>query len=150
MKVVCRSSKGESLRPYEYKFLEKSMMGRFGATGFTSYGDGGLAIGQVYLVMGIIIFETYQGYLIDHGGLPSVYPCQLFEVLDDRVSANWHFRVVDKSENIYPFIQSIFGYFELCFDKKAYENLIVEMDKEYQRIYYRRKVELESELDEGQ
>ena len=143
MKVICINNTGESLRIYEYKVLEKGMMGRFGATGYTAYGDGGLDIGQAYIVMGIVIFETSQGYLIDHGGLPYIYPCQLFEVVDDKVNANWHFRLVDKSEDIYPFIQAIFGYPELCSDKKAYENLIVEMEEEYQRIYFRRKLELE-------
>lgn len=148
MKVRCINNTGEALRPHEYKSLEKDMLGRFGATGYTTYGDGGLTIGKEYLVMGVIVFETYQGYLIDYGGLPSVDPCQLFEIVDDTVNENWHFRLVDKDEDIYPFVQSILGYPELCSDKKAYENLIVEMEEEYQRIYFRRKIELEKKLIE--
>lgn len=144
MKVRCIYNTGEALRPHEYKPLEKEILGRFGATGYTQYGE--LDIGKEYLVMGIIIFETYQAYLIDDSGLISACPCQLFEVVDDKVGSNWHFRLVEKDEDIYPFIQGIFGYYELCFDKKSYENLIVEKEKEYERIYFRRKIELEKEL----
>lgn len=148
MKVRCLYNTGEALRQYEYKPLEKDMMGRFGATGYTAYGDGGLTIGQEYLVMGVIVFETYEGYLIDHGGVPSVYPCQLFELIDNKVNLNWHFRLIEKDEDIYPFVQSILGYPELCSDKKAYENLIVDMEEEYQRIYFRRKIEMENALND--
>lgn len=145
MKVRCLYDKGEALRPYEYEPLSKDMMGRFGATGYSEYG--GLTIGKEYLVMGIIIFETYQAYLIDDNSFISACPCQLFEVVDSKVNPNWHFRLIEKDEDIYPFVQSIFGYPELCSDKKAYENLIVEMEEEAQRIYFRRKIELEKEIE---
>ncbi len=148
MKVRCINNTGEALRAFEYKELEKSLLGRFGATGHTTYG--GITIGAEYLVMGVIIFETYQAYLIDDNGFISASPCQLFEVIDSKVNSNWHFRLIDKEESIYPFVQSIFGYPELCTDKKSYENLIVEMEEEYQRIYFRRKIELEKELAEQQ
>jgi hypothetical protein len=139
MQVRCLYNKGEGLRPYEYEPLSKGMMGRFGAAGHSEYG--GLTIGREYLVMGIIIFQTYQAYLIDDSGFISACPCQLFEVVDDKVSSNWQFRLVDKDEDVYPFVQAIFGYPELCSDKKEYENLIVEMDEDAQRIYFRRKIE---------
>lgn len=146
MKVRGIFNTGEALRSYEYKALEKRMMGRFGSTGSSIYG--GVEIGTEYLVMGIIIFETYQGYLIDDNGYISVCPCQLFEVVDSKINSNWFFRAVEKDEVIYPFIQAFFGYQELCFDKNAYENLIVEKDEAYQRIYFKRKIELEKELEE--
>lgn len=146
MKVRCLYNTGESLRNYEYKSLEKDVLGRFGATGYSQYGE--LDIGKEYLVMGIIIFETYQAYLIDDSGLISACPCQLFEITDDKVGSNWHFRLIDKEEDVYPFVQAIFGYPELCSDKKAYENLIVEKEEEALRIYFRRKIELEKELAE--
>jgi len=144
MKVRCLYDNGEALRPYEYEPLRKDMIGRFGATGYSEYGV--LTIGKEYLVMGVIIFQTYQAYLIDDNGLISACPCQLFEVVDNKVNPNWHFRLIEKDEDIYPFVQSIFGYPELCSDKKAYENLIVEMEEDTQRIYFRRKIELEKEL----
>ena len=146
MKVKCICNTGEALRPYEYQSLNKEVFGRFGASGYTVYED--LDIGKEYLVMGIIIFETHQAYLVDDGGMPAAHPCQLFEVIDDKVTSSWHFRLIDKDENMYPFVQAIFGYYELCFDKKAYENLIVEKEENAQQIYFKRKIDLEKELKE--
>ena len=146
MKVKCLYNTGNALREYEYKPLAKEMLGRFGTTGYSQYHE--LDIGKEYLVMGIITFETYQAYLIDDNGFISACPCQLFEVVDSRLNPNWHFRLIDKNEDIYPFVQAIIGYSELCFDTKSYENLIIEKDEEAQRIYFRRKIELEKELEE--
>lgn len=140
MKVRCISNTGESLRAFEYESLEKSNLGRFGATGYSEFG--GVEPGKDYLVMGIIVFKTYTGYLLDDNDSISVYPCQLFEMIDDKVNSNWHFRLISSSENIYPFIQAIFGYCELCIDKKSYENLIVEKDEEAYRVYFNRKMEI--------
>jgi hypothetical protein len=142
MKIRCINNRGKFLRPYEYEELNIEILGRFGATGYTEYNE--LEIGQEYMVMGIIIFQTYQAYLIDDKGFISACPCQLFEVVDDKIDVNWHFRLIDKDEDIYPFIQAIFGYPELCSDKKTYENLIVEREEYAQRIYFRRKIELEN------
>jgi hypothetical protein len=98
--------------------------------------------------MGLIIFESYQAYLIDDNGLISTCPCQLFKITDNKLGCNWNYRLIDKDENIYPFIQAILGYPELCSDKNAYENLIVEKEESAERIYYRRKIEFEKEFDE--
>jgi len=146
MKVRCINNTGASLRPYEYESItNKEVFGRFGVS---EMGEYGIEIGKEYLVMGLIIFQTYQAYLIDENGFIATYPCQLFEVVDSKINANWHFRLTGKDEDIYPFVQLIFGYPELCSDKKAYENLIVEMEEDTQRIYFRRKIELEKELAE--
>jgi hypothetical protein len=141
MKVRCINNTGASLRFYEYKpITNKEVFGRFGASEITEYG---IEIGKEYLVMGLIIFQTCQAYLIDDNGLIATYPCQLFDITDNKLSSDWHFRIIDKEENIYPFVQAIFGYPELCSDKKAYENLIVEMEEDTQRIYFKRKMETE-------
>lgn len=142
MKVKCIYNSGEALRLYEYESIPlKEMIGRFGATAYSEYNE--IKVGKEYLVMGIIVFETYQGYLIDDDGFISCCPCQLFEVIDDKMHPNWHFRLIEKEENIYPFIQAILGYYELCFDKKAYEYLIVEKDKKYEAVYFKKKSEIE-------
>ena len=146
MKIRCINNTGVFLRIFENEFLKKDELGRFGATAHTIYGE--LQVGEEYLVMGLIVFETYQAYLIDDNGFISACPCQLFEVIDSKVNSNWHFRLIEKDEDIYPFVQAVFGYYELCFDKKTYENLIVEKDGESQRIYFKRKIELEKELSE--
>ena len=33
--------------------------------------------------------------------LISSCPCQLFEVVDDKLGTNWHFRLINKEEDIY-------------------------------------------------
>ena len=140
MKVRCLYKTGLDLRPYEGKILLDGQFGRFGASGNSIYGE--ITIGQEYLVMGIVVFETYQGYLIDDG-LISVCPCQLFEVTDENVGVNWHVRTIEKDEDIYPYIQMVIGYPEFCSDKKAYDKLIVEKEEEAQRVYFKRKIESE-------
>jgi hypothetical protein len=140
MKVKCLYKTGLDLRPYENQSLVDEQFGRFGASGNSIYGE--ITVGKEYLVMGIVIFETYQGYLIDEG-LISVCPCQLFEVTDDTLSTNWHARAIEKDEDIYPFIQMVMGYPEFCSDRMAYGNLIVEREEGAQRTYFRRKIELE-------
>lgn len=72
--------------------------------------------------MGLITFQTYQAYLIDDNGFISACPCQLFEVVNNKVNSNWHFRLIEKDEDIYPFVQAILGYPELCSDKHVYES----------------------------
>ena len=145
MKVRCINNTGEFLRSYEYDPIpSKEVFGRFGTNGSVEYNE--ITVGNEYLVMGIIIFKNYQAYLIDDNGFISACPCQLFEVIDDKLGVNWYFRLIDKEEDIYPFVQAIFGYPELCSDKKAYENLIVEKDEEAERIYFKRKIELENIL----
>lgn len=146
MRVRCVSNTGEALRKYEYRVFEKEMIGRFGVTAYSGYDE--LSIGKEYLVMGVIIFETYQAYLIDDSGVVFTCPCQLFEVVDDRINSNWHLRLIEKNEDIYPFVQAIFGYSELCSDKKSYQNLIVEGDIHTEQIYFNRKKEFEKELYE--
>ncbi len=144
MKVKCIYNTGMSLRNFEIDAsLRNEIRGRFGATGFSEYNE--LEIGKDYSVMGIIVFNTYQGYLIDSDGLISVCPTPLFQIIDSKIPLKWYFRAVNKEENIYPFIQAIFGYFELCDDIHTYENLIVEKEEEYERIYFRRKKEMYQE-----
>ena len=144
MKVRCVYNTGEALRVYENSPQKKNEFRRFGSSENSQFNE--ITIGKEYLVMGIIVFETYQAYLIDDQGFISACPCQLFEVVDGEINTNWFFRIIDKDEDIYPFVQAIFGYPELCFNKKSYENLIVEKDEESQRIYFRCKIEQEKEL----
>jgi hypothetical protein len=146
MKIRCINNTGANLRSYEYEpIANKGVFGRFGVSEMAEYG---IEIGKEYLVMGLITFQTYQAYLIDDNGFISACPCQLFEVVDNKVNSNWHFRLIEKDEDIYPFVQVILGYLELCSDKKAYENLIVEQNEKYKCIYFKRKSFLENELAE--
>lgn len=144
MKVRCIKNSGADLRPFEYQPInDKKVFGRFGSCEISKYE---IEIGKEYLVMGLITFQSYQAYLIDDNGFISACPCQLFKVIDSKVNSNWHFRLIEKDEDIYPFVQAISGYPELCSDIKAYDNLILEMEESTQRIYFKRKIELEKEL----
>lgn len=146
MKIRCINNTGVSLRSFEYEpITNKEVFGRFGVSEMAEYE---IEIGKEYLVMGLITFQTYQAYLIDDNGFISACPCQLFEVVDNKVDSNWHFRLIEKEEDIYPFVQAILGYPELCSDKKAYEKLIVEMEQDTQLLYFKRKIEIEKELAE--
>lgn len=137
MIIKCISNKGEYLRGYEYKKLNKDVFGRFGASGYTEYAE--LQVGKEYLVMGIVIFESHQGYLIDDDEFITIVPCQLFKILDSSFIGQWYYRLIEKDEENYPFIQAIFGYYEFCFDKKSYQNLIIEKDEESIQTYFQRK-----------
>ncbi|MGV3609449.1 MAG: hypothetical protein ACO1N0_00760 [Fluviicola sp.] len=137
MKVKCIYNTGQELRKYENTSLKNDEFGRFGVSANSEFNE--ITIGAEYLVMGLIIFETYQAYVIDDNGFISACPCQLFEVIDNTLDSDWHFRLIQKDEDIYPFIQAIFGYSELCSDKNAYENLIIEKDEETHRMYFKRK-----------
>lgn len=144
MKVRCINKTGLSLRSYEYEpITKKDVFGRFGVSEMSEYE---LEIGKEYLVMGLIIFKTYQAYLIDDNGFISTYPCQLFEITDKKINTDWYCRIIEKDEEIYPFVQAIFGYAELCNDKQAYVNLLIEMEDDAQKNYFKRKLEFEREL----
>ncbi|WP_316818037.1 hypothetical protein [Pedobacter nyackensis] len=140
MKVRCVNNTGEYLRNFEYESLPDNKLGRFGA--FKSSYYGGITPGKEYLVMGIFILKDSQAYLLDDDGMISAVPCQLFEIIDNTVSPNWKFRLVEKDEVVYPFTQAVFGYEELVTDKTTWENL-VEGNPEYERIYLLRKKEAE-------
>ncbi|UUV22014.1 hypothetical protein [Paenimyroides aestuarii] len=143
MKVRCVKNRGIDLRPYEYELItNKEFFGRFGVSEIAEYE---IEVNKEYFVMGIIIFKTYQAYLIDDGGFIATYPCQLFDIIDSKINSNWHYRLVEKEESVYPFIQAIFGYYELCYDKEAYVKLIIEKNENDERMYFARKNELETE-----
>ena len=143
MKIRCLYKTGQDLKPYEFKSLTKEEQGRFGITGYTEYNQ--LDIGKEYLVMGMIMFDSYLAYVIDNDGLIFACPCQLFEIVDNRVNSNWHFRTTETTEDIYPYIQAMWGFPEMCLDKKSYESLIIEHDEEAMRAYFKRKIELEKD-----
>ena len=140
MRIKCIANKHKDLEKYEYKALADDIFGRFNISKQHEYS---LTVGEEYNILGMILFQEYLAYLTDSNGLILTAPCYLFEVTDTKkIPKNWHFRIVEKDENIYPFIQAIWGYEELCLDKQAYEKLIVEMEEESQRTYFRRKIEL--------
>ena len=134
MKVICKSNTGKALTGYERKPL--------GCSEITQYGQ--LEIGKEYLVMGMIMSKGYLSYLVDDGVI-SACPYQLFEIIDNKLTSNWYFKAFTKDDDIYPYQEAVWGYYELCFDTNHYEQL-VDMEENAMRIYFRRKIEIENEL----
>jgi hypothetical protein len=144
MKIRCINNTGEALRAYENKSLSKDELGRFGATGHTQFG---LTIGDEFLVMGMLLGEGTLSYLINDGRLIGSYPYPLFEVVDNKTPSNWFFKSLKNTDKKYPYLEAVWGYYELVFDDNHYEQL-VDFEEEAHRIYFKRKIELEKELGE--
>lgn len=109
--------------------------------------DYGLELQKEYLVMGIMINGEKLYYFIDENGKPGFYPKELFDITDNQLSQKWYFKPYSKNDEMYPYIQAIWGYYELVFDETHYEK-IVEREEGALRLYFRRKIELEKELAE--
>lgn len=142
MRVRCINNTGKSLRQYEYKPLNRNQIGRFGATEDTQFG---LGIGAEFLVMGLLFGEGSLAYLIDDDGCISAYPSPLFEVIDHKIPSAWYYKAFHCTDENYPYREAVFGYYELVFDDKHYDELVDAKDSAY-RIYFKRKLELEQEF----
>ena len=143
MIVKCIGNTGQFLRPFEYsKITNPAILGRFGVTGGSQFS---VQVGESYRVMGIFIFQEYQGYLLDVRGNIYTEPCLLFDILDGSIPSDWKFSVLDLKNPLYPFIQAVFGYEELVSDPIAYEKLIVDKEETSYRIYFRKKIAYEQE-----
>lgn len=138
MKVKCIYNTGKDLRRFELKeIVDDKELGRFGATGNTLYNE--IEIGSEYFVGGIIISNSCIKYLIDSGGYVFSLPANLFEVIDSNFSENWSFCLFDKKYSLYPSVQAVIGYEELCKDPTHY-NKLLEVDIDAQKIYFLRKI----------
>lgn len=112
--------------------------------GISSDFDYGLELQKEYLVMGIMIHGEELFYFIDENGKPGFYPKELFDITDSQLSQNWHFKSYSKDDEMYPYIQAIWGYYELVFDQSHYESLI-DRNEDAMRLYFKRKMEEESD-----
>ena len=111
-----------------------------GITADTQYGE--LEVGRVYLIMGMMLFDGHLTYLIDSGRIVNACYQQLFTIIDGRFPPNWHFRAFARSDNYRQVLEAVWGYPELVFDESHYAKL-VDMEEDAQRIYFRRKMEME-------
>lgn len=106
----------------------------------------GLEIDKEYLVMGIVMAEKQLWYLVDEKSRPSFFPYQLFQITDDSISVNWHFKLYSEDDGIFPFDkEAMWGYSELCFNENHYEQL-VDREPEVLKLYFKRKAEFENSL----
>ncbi len=111
--------------------------------------DYGLDLHTKYLIMSILLCENKQlWYLVDENGRPSFFPCQIFKIIDNKMDLGY-FNLIDWEDNVYPLNKKlIWGYYEICFDKNHYENIIDREEKALQ-IYFKRKEEILKAYEDG-
>lgn len=101
-------------------------------------------IGEEYFVMGLSLWQRQLSYLIDVDGKPGWYPKQLFEISDHEIF-HFYFRTYTKEES--PYLEALWGYFELCFEEGYYDKLL-DRDERAMEIYFHRKNELIEKIKE--
>ncbi len=104
----------------------------------------GLELNKEYLVMGIVLADKKNWYLIDANTRPSLFPSDIFEITDHSLSLNWFFSPIYTEDYVYPLNKNgVLGYYEFVLKKDHYEKL-VDRDEEAMQIYFKRKIELEN------
>lgn len=83
-----------------------------------------VVVGKEYAVMGLVLSENLLFYLIDDNSKVGLYPFQLFDLCEGSLKADWYAVVFNVSDDVYPYRQMVAGYFELCFNKQHYPDLI--------------------------
>ena len=141
MKIRCVYNTGEVLRNYETKSLKEDELSKFGFTENTQFG---LTINKEYIVVGMFLSEGTLNYLIDESDHVSAYSCLLFQVVENKIPSTWFFRSLKINDINYPYLEAIWGYYELVFDDNHYEKLVYN-DEGAMITYFNRKKELEKE-----
>jgi hypothetical protein len=126
MKAICKHNTGDFFKENELP------------TGVFSSSIFNLEIEKEYLVMGIILSGKFIFYLSDENGKPFWYPCELFQVSDNKISPNWYFKSFPKDDSID--IDAIWGYSELC-NQENYFDQLMDRDDSAMRIYFKRRME---------
>jgi len=115
--------------------------------GISSNFDFGLKLGKEYLVMGLLTFKLSNDlyYLVDEGGRPSWFPNQIFEVLGNCLPYSWYMKINIGDDCVD--YKNLIGFSELC-NEQDFFNRLLEREEKAMRIYFRRKIEMEKQLDE--
>ncbi len=105
----------------------------------------GLILGKEYLIMGMTVSNEHIWYLIDEQTKPNFYPSVLFDVVENTISEEWFFRLIDaSSDDTAPFGKTaMWGYEELILDSLHYENLLMRKSEALHK-YFEVKVKFES------
>lgn len=140
MKVKCKHTTAEDL---DLEFVTTIVAKDYD---FSS-GGYGVELNEEYIVMGIVVYadSNCAYYLIDTHNKPTWYPYLLFELIDNSLPSNWFLKLYHPNTEFE--IVSLLGFEELCNDEEFYDKLI-ERDKEAERIYFKRKIELKKALEE--
>jgi hypothetical protein len=102
----------------------------------------GVDINVVYTVVGMHFWRSELSYFIYNGSYPVICPIQLFEVVDTKISKNWHFRQYSTNENQHT--EAAWGYYEFCFDDSHYEK-IIDNDQNALSLFFLKLKEMEDE-----
>lgn len=144
MKVRCIYNSGKDLiqllgnnTTQHGQFLVDSENRPLWCTSNTQFG--GLEIGKEYVVIRIVFRNGLPHYLIDDG---RAYLYLLFDVIENKVDAEWYFRAFEKNEKNYVNREVIFGYHELCTDDDHFMQLL-EREPSALEVFLKRKIEAE-------
>jgi hypothetical protein len=97
----------------------------------------GVDVGVVYIVAGMAICNGQLFYYLYNGSYPELCPFQLFEVVDSEIPKGWHFRKYTLNDPQYPYIESVWGYYEFCFDESHYTK-IIDYDAKALELFHKR------------
>jgi hypothetical protein len=107
-----------------------------------------LEIGDYYTVYGIVLWDGNLHYLVvdrykDAELEPSLYPAELFEVIDNRLPQGGYFAFLGtEDEN-----EAVWGYKEFVLDLKHHESLY-EREEDALKIFFQRKLQMDESLKE--
>ena len=92
----------------------------------------GLKVNSLYEVHGIVIFQEDVLYLlIDEFDMPMWYVAELFDIIDSKISKDWHYKFHGYNDRG---MTSICGYKELV-DSKEHYNGLIEQNKNDIQIF---------------
>lgn len=137
MKVKCIANSGDSIINFARQAFTYTEMSKFGL----------VKVGQEYLTMGMIMINGSLVYVVDSNSTVGCVPAPLFEIIDNKLDPNWHFNLTITKENDIRDVISIWGYYELCFEKDHIYHLINGEEKALNN-YFEKKILYEKYLED--
>ena len=104
-------------------------------TGWTARSRFDLTLNQEYDVYGICLVGDLLEYLVeDNSKMPQWYPAAAFELSDDRVSQEWHFRIFPPDSAV----TAVWGYRELT--DEGYFDALADHNFDALRIFREKRI----------
>lgn len=115
-------------------------------TGYFDTTEFQLAIGAVYTVYGISLWQGVLHYLTmdKYETLPFWHPAELFRVDDSSLPLEWHCQFFGADPELA--LHAIWGYKELVTEEDHYDDLM-EREEEAIRIFLKRKQEIDETIE---
>ncbi|OTN87627.1 hypothetical protein A5819_000073 [Enterococcus sp. 7E2_DIV0204] len=132
MRVKCIAINGQGLNKFTLNNL-----------GDTVKSEYPLKKDEVYTIYGQHIYKNVLSYLIigTYENLPSWYPAELFEVVDQQVYLEWYYSYESNSV-----ISALWGYKELILTENHHDELIERTDEAIE-IFLKRKNEIDEFIE---